>query len=196
MGPLRWLKGRLSDLLELLGWSLRRHGPAPRLLKRHTVRRYARRNRLRVFVETGTFEGEMVNAVRRTFGRIVSIELSSELHERAQSRFRNDPRITILHGDSSKVLQEITRQISSPCLYWLDAHYSGGETAHGKDETPILAELSSILERGNPQDVILIDDARLFTGGVYPTLETLTEIARGSHLPRCEVRNDIIHISR
>ena len=51
-------------------------------------------------VETGTFLGDMLAAMRDDFDSLTSIELSEELHSRAKRRFAGDPKITLLHGDS------------------------------------------------------------------------------------------------
>jgi hypothetical protein len=58
-------------------------------------------------------------------------------------------------------------------LFWLDGHYSGGATARGHKDCPVLEELDAIFN--SPfEHVIYIDDARLFTGkDDYPTLEAL-----------------------
>ena len=53
--------------------------------------------------------------------------------------------VYILQGDSTHVLSAILGKISQPCLFWLDAHCSGGQTARGELETPIMWELSCIL---------------------------------------------------
>ena len=68
------------------------------------------------------------------------------------------------------------QEIEGPALFWLDGHYSGGGTAKGEMCTPIIQELKVIGLR-SPQDVILIDDARLFTGrDDYPTLDEVRKL--------------------
>jgi hypothetical protein len=63
-------------------------------------------------------------------------------------------------GDSSTVLEKF--DFSTAKTIFLDAHYSGPGTAHGKMETPLLEELSvlakSILHF---ETVIIIDDIRM-----------------------------------
>ncbi|MCG2740183.1 MAG: hypothetical protein L6300_08080, partial [Syntrophaceae bacterium] len=76
----------------------------------------------------------------------------------------------------------------------LDSHYSGGETAKGKQETPIRRELLHIFSHPIAGHVILIDDAHCFDGTRdYPSLGELKNIilaARPSWV--FEVRDDII----
>lgn len=189
------MKRRITDIRELLLWL--RHGrgsPSPRLLKQRVVRGYQKSPGLNVLIETGTFYGDMIEATKNTFGRIISIELDADLFSGAQERFRYHPHISVIHGDSAKVLERILVEVSEPCLFWLDAHYSGGETARGELETPIEKELELIFARRNPADIILIDDARLFTGVTYPALESLEHRAASSHLRSFEVTDDIIRI--
>jgi hypothetical protein len=49
--------------------------------------------------------------------------------QKAKHRFRADPNIHILQGDSGEILPKIMGDISQPCLFWLDEHYSGGINA-------------------------------------------------------------------
>jgi len=46
-------------------------------------------------------------------------------------------------------------------LFWLDAHWSGGDTYGENDECPLMDELKIIFQY-RKNYVILIDDARLF----------------------------------
>ncbi len=172
--------------------------PPPHAVKEAAVREYARRFRLPVLVETGTYRGEMIAAVKDLFEEVYSIELSTELWRRARERFAHARRVSILQGDSGQVMRELLPRIRRPCLFWLDGHYSAGMTAKGDLETPIRAELDQIF--GHPlarEHVILIDDARCFTGeGDYPTLGFVRELAAKAGLDRFEVEEDIIRIHR
>jgi hypothetical protein len=149
--------------------------PMPHLGKRKVVLEYAERYKQEVFIETGTYTGHMVFGVLKNFREIYSIELGMDFAERAKTRFGGYRHVHILQGDSGHVLPEILKTISEPCLFWLDAHYSSGATARGDLDTPIAQELRCILSRqGSEQDVLLIDDARSYTGkGDYPDLESL-----------------------
>lgn len=66
----------------------------------------------------------------------------------------------------------MVKKIRGRCLFWLDAHYSGKGTAKGDKESSISHELDIIKTLKNKDHVILIDDAREFTGkNDYPTLD-------------------------
>lgn len=146
------------------------------------------------FVETGTYRGDTVEAMRQQFRAVWSIELAHDLAVDAQRRFVAWPHVTILEGDSATVLPEILPGIANPCLFWLDGHWCGGETAHAETETPLLAELQMVLAR-TETDVILIDDARLLGTRGYPALETIVRLV-GHAVPRrtLQISHDIARI--
>lgn len=170
--------------------------PPPHLVKEDTVLEFAHRFRLPVFIETGTYLGEMVNGVKEAFPEIYSIELGTELFERAQKQFAQAKHITVLHGDSGELLGQVLDRIRKPCLFWLDGHFSEGITARGTVDTPIRSELAQILNHPMARrHVILIDDARHFTGECdYPTIEYLKKLVAPVGFSNFEIRDDIIRI--
>src|SRR5690606_36175019 len=120
-----------------------------------------------------------VEAMKRHFDRIYSIELSRDLYERARIRFRRDPNVELLHGDSGTMLEAILTRLQGPALFWLDGHYSAGETARGDKDTPIIEELTHIFNSGEKHHVLIIDDARCFGRDAgYPTLKELKAFVR------------------
>jgi len=178
-------------------WNWQRNGrpaPAPSLETQRVVRKYARRFSIDTLVETGTFRGDMVNAQRNVFSRIFSVELDEKLAGKAQKRFAEYEHISILQGNSINVLPEIMKEVKGPCLFWLDAHFSGGITARAGADTPIMQELRYIIENSTGEHVILIDDARCFVGrNDYPTEEELREfILKNRPNWVFEIKDDII----
>jgi hypothetical protein len=148
--------------------------PPPHVVQQRVLRDYAGRYGSRILVETGTYLGDMVEAMSADFEKIYSIELSAELYARAKKRFRWTKNVEIIHGDSGTELGILLQTIRQPTLFWLDGHHSGGLTAKGDNDTPILAELKCILDAENRGHVIIIDDARLFgTDPAYPSLSEL-----------------------
>ncbi len=147
--------------------------PPPHAVKQNVILDYKKKFKIEIFVETGTFRGDTVFAQRHNFKRIYSIELDPALHAGARERLRKFDHIQLLQGDSGVLISELARSIHQPCLFWLDGHYSGGETARGVSETPIMNELHGILST-DQSHVVLIDDARLFIGqNDYPTIDVL-----------------------
>jgi hypothetical protein len=177
---------------------LEKNKPAtvPHAMKPLAVKTFAQKYGVRVFIETGTFLGDMVAAVTSDFDRIYSIELSEDLFNQVAKKFAGYNHITILHGDSFQVLPGILRQINVPCLFWLDGHYSSENAEKGRGKSSIILELKQIYAHPIKNHVILIDDARLFTGkNDYPTIEFLKAFVK-SVLPYYEfdIHNDIIRI--
>ncbi len=143
------------------------------LMKVWTISNCAQIYQTRVFVETGTYLGDMIHAQEHNFERLFSVELDSDLYQHAVDRFRSNPKIVIFQGDSAMQISKIIKMIDEPALFWLDAHFSQGITAKGTVVTPILNELEQILRRPF-KDVILIDDAESFDGtNGYPTTAQL-----------------------
>lgn len=170
--------------------------PPPHALKQCVVRTYAKTYQLRTLVESGTYTGKMVDAMRSQFDRIISVELSSSLATAARARF-NSPNITIIQGDSGVVMRKIVTQLEEPAAFWLDGHYSGGLTARGERDSPILQELDAILGRADVGHVIMIDDARLFgVDPAYPAIEMVERLVHRAW-PRYTVRvqDDVIRIA-
>jgi hypothetical protein len=169
---------------------------APHLLKQRTVRDYAGRYRLRTLVETGTYYGEMVAAMRRHVERIYSIELDPPLARRAAAKFARFPQVTILEGDSGRLIPQLLATLTRPALFWLDAGYYGWAGLVG--ETGRLAgELDAILRHPVRGHVILLDDARGLDGrnGAL-TIEQLKRAIAAEFPERAiEVKHDIVRIT-
>jgi len=185
------------DRKELRVWERQgKPSPPPHIIKERVIREYAQKFRTRTLIETGTYLGQMVHAMKNSFDRILSFELDWALYEEANRRFAPYNHISIVHGDSGEILGDFLASINKPCLFWLDGHYSGGITAKAALETPVRRELEHIFDHPVSKHVILIDDARCFTGeNDYPTLQELQEfvLQKRPHW-KFKVENDIIRI--
>lgn len=173
-----------------------RPSPPPHIIKEELIRDYAKNFNTNILIETGTYLGDMVHAMKKSFSKIISFELDQTLAAEAQQRFANDNHVRIVQGDSGKLLGDYLATIDEPCLFWLDGHYSGGITAKGALETPIKNELTAILSHPVNGHVILIDDARCFTGeNDYPTLDELKNfVAERKPDHKFSVETDVIRI--
>lgn len=175
--PLRNLVVKRKQEKEFIEWE--RNGkpaPLPHIFKQRIVRTYAKRFGIKILVETGTLFGDMVEAMKKDFDRIYSIELSKELYKEASKRFKRIEKIEIIHGDSGIELGNVINRINQPALFFLDGHYSAGVTARGDKDTPIYEELGHILNAQERGHVIIIDDARCFgTDPAYPSIEELKD---------------------
>lgn len=171
--------------------------PPPDCVKHGVIRDYARRHHTTVLVETGTFYGDTIFALRREFEEIHSIELADGLFQLARREFAHLSHLHLHHGDSALLLPQITAKLGRPTLYWLDGHFCAGPSARADKDTPISEELSYLLGRPPGKDVILVDDARLFVGrDGYPTLDQLRGfVVRQRPEAVFEVDTDIIRIA-
>ena len=153
--------------------------PAPSPIKQAIVAGYGREYGIRTLVETGTHRGEMVAAARSWFTEIHTIELAPAFADLARKRFRRSPEVHVHEGDSATILPDVLDRLSGPAVFWLDAHYSQDGTARGDKDTPIEAELAVLLPHPYAR-VLLIDDARLFGQGDYPSLTRVEELVGAS----------------
>src|SRR5690349_25084861 len=127
----RWRRLSVSPVLieftrRRVAWRWRMQGcplPPPHVVKQLAILRYQRSRRFTTFIETGTFTGEMVDAMRPHFRRVISIEMSPDIHHTASQRFRDDPRVQLLLGDSAIVLPRVLDQLQEPAVFWLDGHF-------------------------------------------------------------------------
>lgn len=171
--------------------------PPPHVIKQTIIEHYKSFSKYTILVETGTYMGAMVEAQRENFDHIYSIELDEALWRSAVKRFEKYKNITILCGDSGKVLGNVLQEIHEPAIFWLDGHYSGGITAKGEKECPIFEEIDAIFKDHKFKNILLIDDARLFNGtGDYPTVQALTNyVSTKTDHYQVEVRDDVIRYS-
>lgn len=131
------------------------------------------------FVETGSCLGNGIqNALDAgCFREIYSIELSPHYHRIVCDRFRGCKNVHLVLGDSSTDLEKIIMNLDGSATFWLDGHYSGGDTAKGNTCSPILLELEAIKKHPINNHTILIDDIRLL-GTIhfdYVTINNLIE---------------------
>jgi hypothetical protein len=165
--------------------------------KRRVILDYAKRFDCKVLVETGTNEGDTVQATKGYFSEVYSIEISPSIYQRAQLRFVNDYNVHLLLGDSGALFASILPVINQKILFYLDAHFDyGGEGI--PEQNPTIRELNSIFSL-KPDSIILIDDARMFSGRLggfcSPPLRELEQYVMDKN-PNLvfEVIDDIIRI--
>ena len=177
-------------------WKLRGEPPrSPHLLKQRTVREYGRQNGLRILVETGTYYGEMVAAMKDVFSAIYSVECDHRLAQRAARKFARSSHIHILEGDSRQIIPQLLKGLPGAALFWLDAGYYGWAGLQG-DQHRLTAELDAILRDPGKKHVILMDDARGLNGeNGAPTIAELKQRIESEFAGRkVEVKYDILRI--
>lgn len=127
-----------------------------------TQKFYTRTNNKRTnhYIETGAYLGKGITTVLANYNFIHSIELSKKWYDYNVEQFKNNNNVKMYLGDSKKILPELLNSIDEPVTIFLDAHFSGGTTALGEEEVPLLFELE-ILKNRKYDDIIIIDDCRL-----------------------------------
>lgn len=114
-----------------------------------------------VFIETGSYLGDGIQqALDAGFKNIISIELSDKYYNISKNRFINNTNVTVIKGDSFKVLPDLIKNINCPITFWLDGHHSCGDTALGEYWTPLMQELEVIKNHHVKNHTIMIDDMR------------------------------------
>jgi hypothetical protein len=145
------------------------------------------------WIETGTLRGDTTQHLNQLGNNVVTIEASKFWFEKAAERFLKNPQITPVYGESTDVLaKEVMMLLESgvrEISFFLDGHYSGGNTFQGTKDTPIVKELEIIESFLNRIETIsvFVDDIRLFskfntTHGDYPELSYLTQWAQRNNL--------------
>ena len=120
------------------------------------------KNKTSNFIETGSYLGDGIQlAIDSGFDNIYSIELSDEYYNHCSIRFSGNDKVKLIKGDSYYELDNLINESNEIFTYWLDGHYSGGNTGFGILEFPIMNELESILKSGVSGEIIYIDDMRI-----------------------------------
>ncbi|HEV3271364.1 MAG TPA: hypothetical protein VGZ93_04200 [Candidatus Methylacidiphilales bacterium] len=129
-----------------------------------------------------------------------TIERAEGLYREHHEALRALGNVEPLYGDSKDLLPEVVSRLGDkPAIFWLDGHWSGGETAGENDECPLVSELETLSHRRG--DVILIDDARLFLSAPpaphrpeqWPTFAEIAGLlTKQPHQPFIQVIDDVI----
>ena len=90
--------------------------------------------------------------------------IKHEFYLRAVTNYKGD-KISFHCGDSSKKLQTICKLLETPTLFFLDGHWSAGNTGKGEKDCPLYEELPNIIKYCNQKCIIIVDDIRLFGKG-------------------------------
>ena len=116
------------------------------------------------FVETGTYMGKTTFSVEPFFNFIHTIEIKKEFYEDVKMKYSGN-KIKFHLGDSSVCLNNICEQINTNSIFFLDGHWSAGNTGKGEKDCPIYEELNVIIEKFKNKAIIIVDDVRLFGMG-------------------------------
>lgn len=179
-------------------YEIRKMCKPPQPYKQRVIRYYARKYGCVSFIETGTWRGATTKAVARNFKELHTVEVVETLYRENCERFKQMKKIHLYCGDSAVMLGEMIDNVRNKknILFFLDGHYSGGDTGKGLYETPIIQEIEAIFSKLKGYHfVILIDDAGDFKGdNGYPRLEDFVENLTSRENTKVEVKSDIIRV--
>jgi hypothetical protein len=108
-----------------------------------------------VFIETGSCDGDGIQlAIDAGFKTIYSIELAPEHYNHCVERFKHNPNVNLIFGDSRIVLSDLLSNINEPITFWLDAHY------YEDSVCALLQEIEAIDRHPIKTHILMIDDIR------------------------------------
>ena len=113
------------------------------------------------FIETGTHCGGTIFAMEPCFQTLHTIEYSELYFNRTKSTYIGN-KINFLHGDSSIVFNTLLPTINDKSIFFLDGHWSGGDTGQSEKDCPLEEEITCINELFKEEGILIIDDFRLF----------------------------------
>jgi hypothetical protein len=159
------------------------------------------------FIETGTYFGDTIFNMEPLFDKLYTIEFSEKYYNLSKNRYNGD-KIDFIFGDSSIVFETLLPTINDKTIFYLDGHWSSGDTGKSTKDCPLNEEITHINNLFKNEAIIIIDDFRLF--GLDKSGEDWTDINKENllnilkdrvtnvyHLPANSLPDDrlIIHIN-
>jgi len=114
-----------------------------------------------VFIETGTYMGDGIRkALKSGFTEIYSIEIDPDRYLSCKKMFAENKNVTIILGDSGKVLPDLLQKINKKITFWIDAHYCADGAFIGDKWCPLKEEFEAIKNHNIKCHTLLVDDWR------------------------------------
>lgn len=114
------------------------------------------------FVETGTNAGGTINNCHKLFDKLYTIEIKEDLHIMAKNMAKreNITNVTFILGDSVDTIKNL--KLNENTIFFLDAHWSSGNTGRGLKDCPLIEEITDISNLFTKDGILIIDDFRMF----------------------------------
>ena len=149
-------------LLRILYWYIKNDCslPAPHFIKQAVLQRNSPENS--IWVETGTYLGDTTKFLSSNFPYVHTIEPSDFYIKIAKSLIKDSRKITFHKGTSEECFEDICQNLTGDVSFWLDGHFSGGNTYKNDLDTPVKYELNILTKYINKFEKvsIFIDDIR------------------------------------
>lgn len=113
------------------------------------------------FVESGTHLGHSILSLHKHFKRLYTVEISDHYYNLCKESFKDINNVDLVLGDSVKIFPSFIEKIDTSAIFWLDGHWSCGNTGKGDLEVPLIEEIK-IINTFKNKAAIIIDDVRLF----------------------------------
>lgn len=147
------------------------------------------------FIETGTYEGGTIFALEPYFDKLHTIEFSEKYYNNTKNEY-NGCKINFILGDSSIVFESLLPTITDKSIFFLDGHWSVGDTGKSAKDCPLDEEITHIYNLFQNEAIIIIDDVRLFGLGSSSGLnEDWSKINKDNLLTILQSRiNQVYHL--
>jgi hypothetical protein len=186
--PLKYLKQNFTRFRDLMLWRSRMYvAPAPQSVKHNVILRNSLPGA--VSIETGTNTGSTSRILSSFSSKVFTLEPSTVLYLIAQKELKKFKNIEVINSTSEAYFSNLLAKIDGSVNFWLDGHYSGGQTYKNDINTPIVFELEIIEKflKEFKSVVVMIDDVRLFTNSEklqngYPSRRYLVDWATKNNL--------------
>jgi len=117
-----------------------------------------------VFIESGTYSGDTIFRMESYFKNLFTIEIAEHYYNNTKSRY-NGNKINFKLGDSSIIFNTLLPSINNDSIFFLDGHWSAGDTGKGNKDCPLIEECQVINTLFKHNAILIIDDYRLFGKG-------------------------------
>jgi hypothetical protein len=140
-------------------------------------------------IETGTYNGDTIFCLEPLFDELHTIEFSETHYNKTKNKYQGN-KINFILGDSSVVFETLLPTITDKCIFFLDGHWSSGDTGRSTKDCPLEEEITHINNLFQNDAIIIIDDFRLF--GLNRT-EDWSKISKRNLLNILHSRIDLIY---
>ncbi len=116
-----------------------------------------------IFYESGTYYGSTTLEMQPHFEYVITTEVSNNIFNNTHKHLSKFNNILHYNSPSEKLLPDIiSKFINKQFIFFLDGHYSSGDTDFSNVHVPLLDELKHINQYYINDGIIIIDDYNLF----------------------------------